>query len=94
MKSIFVTYHCKPGQRDAFYHAITENGIDGKSRAENGNSRYEYFYSLDDPDTLFLAEAWADEESHAAHKASDTNKLLQNLKAEFCIGSDVVRHVE
>ena len=29
-----VTYHCKPGKRDAFYQVITELGVRANSRSE------------------------------------------------------------
>lgn len=32
-----VTYHCKPGQRDAFYQALCGLGIRANSLGEPGN---------------------------------------------------------
>ncbi len=91
MLYINVTYNCKPGMREAFYRAIRERGIDVKSRAENGCRRYEYFNAIEDPDRLFLAEAWEDKVVHAAHKEAAHFKELQTLKAEFVDSVDAVR---
>ena len=49
-----VTYHCKPGKRDAFYQAITELGVRANSRSEDGNVKYDYFFDAQDPDVLLL----------------------------------------
>ena len=91
MLYINVTYNCKPGKREAFYRAIREHGIDAKSQAENGCSRYEFFSAIETPDRLFLAEAWENRDVHAAHKETAHFKELQTLKAEFVESVDAVR---
>ena len=49
-----VTYHCKPGQRDAFYKALCDLGIRENSIHEEGNREYDYFFDDQDPDALLL----------------------------------------
>ena len=49
-----VTYHCKPGQRDAFYKALCDLGIRENSIHEEGNLKYDYFFDAQDPDALLL----------------------------------------
>jgi len=88
---INVTYDCKPGMREAFYKAIQNAAIDTTTRAENGCARYEFFNAIESPDRLFLAEAWENRDVHAAHKAADHVRKLQELKAEYVASSSVVR---
>lgn len=38
-----VTYHCKKGQREAFYKALCELGVRANSQKEEGNMGYNYF---------------------------------------------------
>ena len=38
-----VTYHCKSGQREAFYQALCDLGIRANSLKEEGNLKYDYF---------------------------------------------------
>ena len=47
-----VTYHCKKGQRAAFYEALCKLGIRKNSRAEEGNRRYDYYFAAEAPDDL------------------------------------------
>ena len=91
---VFVTYRCKPGKREAFYNEIKKRGIDAKSRAEEGNSRYEYFFSVEEPDSILLAEEWKDAEAFAFHGQTAHLKELQELKGEYLVGSEVFRREE
>jgi quinol monooxygenase YgiN len=89
---VFVSYRCKPGKRDEFYNEIRKRGIGAKSRAEEGNSRYEYFFSMEEPDSLLLAEEWKDAESLAAHAGTAHFKELQALKGEYLEKTEINRH--
>ena len=45
-----VTYHCKTGQRQAFYDALCALGVKENSNTEEGNVKYDYFFSATNPD--------------------------------------------
>ena len=47
-----VTYHCKSGQREAFYQALCDLGIRANSLKEEGNLKYDYFLAAEAPDDL------------------------------------------
>ena len=49
-----VTYHCKSGQREAFYQALCDLGIRANSLKEEGNLKYDYFLAAEAPDDLLL----------------------------------------
>ena len=51
-----VTYHCKKGQRAAFYEALCELGIRKNSRAEDGNLGYDYYFAAEAEDDLLLVK--------------------------------------
>ena len=79
-----VTYHCKRGQREAFYAAIGELGVREGSLAEKGNRKYDYFFAAADPDALLLVETWETPEDQAAHCQTERFAALQELKARMC----------
>ena len=62
-----VTYHCKPGKREAFFKAISELGVRGNSNREEGNLKYDYFFDAQDPDALLLVESWTEPALQQAH---------------------------
>lgn len=79
-----VRYFTKPGMRDAFYEAVIKSEVPEKSRAEAGNVKYDYYFSADDPNEVFLLEYWKDNEAFACHKTQDHFKNgLTAIKEEF-----------
>lgn len=79
-----VTYHTHPGQRDAFFQAITALGVREQSVHEEGNVKYDYFFDAQDPDALLLVETWTTPAHQQAHCQTATFAALQELKARFC----------
>ena len=79
-----VTYHCKPGKREAFFQAISELGVRGNSNREEGNLKYDYFFDAQDPDALLLVESWTEPALQQAHCRTEIFARLQALKAEYC----------
>ena len=47
-----VTYHCKSGQREAFYQALCDLGIRANSLKEEGNLKYDYFLAAEAPELV------------------------------------------
>lgn len=81
-----VTYHVKPGQRDAFFKAISDLGIRANSLQEAGNVKYDYYFDAQDPDALLLVESWTEPDLQEAHCKTEIFARLQELKAQFCTG--------
>ena len=79
-----VTYHCKPGQREAFYQALCDLGIRENSIHEDGNLKYDYYFDAQDPDILLLVEIWESQEALTAHSSTETFAKLQALKGIYC----------
>ena len=84
-----VTYHCRPGQREAFYRALCSLGVRDHSRAEEGNRRYDYYFAAEAPDDLLLVETWTMPELQQAHCRTEIFARLQALKAQFCDGVEI-----
>ncbi|MBQ9492507.1 MAG: antibiotic biosynthesis monooxygenase [Oscillibacter sp.] len=92
MLTWLVTYHCKPGAREAFREAIAEAGIREVSKGETGNLAYDYYLSDTDPDALLLVERWTDSNAQAAHTWTDSFARLQELKAEYCDNVEIDKY--
>ena len=71
-----------PGAR-AFAEEMTSSGTVALIRAEPGNLRYEYFVSLDDPDTVLLIDSWADQAAIDAHHASPMMATVAALREKY-----------
>ena len=79
-----VTYHCKPGQRDAFDQALCDLGVRNNSLQEAGNLKYDYFFDAQNPDALLLVESWTTPELQQVHCETEVFAKLQALKAQYC----------
>ena len=88
-----VHYYVKPGMRQAFYDAVTESGIAAASRAEEGNEKYDYYFSPDNEDELLLLEIWRDAEAVRLHGETAHFKALGALKQAY-VTETVIRRYE
>lgn len=84
-----VTYHCKKGQREAYYRALCELGIRANSRSEEGNLRYDYYFAAEAEDDLLLVETWTSPKLQQAHCQTELFAKLQELKGRFCDGVEI-----
>ena len=79
-----ITYHCKSGQRDAFFQALCQLGVRNNSIHEEGNLKYDYFFDAQNTDALLLVESWTSPELQQVHCETEIFAQLQALKAQFC----------
>ena len=84
-----VTYHCKKGQREAFYKALCNLGIRNNSIKEEGNLGYNYYFAAESPDDLLLVESWTSPEYQQIHCKTEIFARLQALKAQFCTDVEI-----
>ena len=87
-----VHYYVKDGKRDEFYRTILERGIADASRAEEGNEKYDYYFSPDNENELLLIELWASAEAVSAHGQTKHFKELGELKQEFVTDTVIKRY--
>ena len=53
-------YSGKDGNARKFTEEMVSNGIVSDIRAEDGNMGYEYFFPMDDKETVLLIDSWKD----------------------------------
>ena len=73
---------------------MTESGLVRKIRAEEGNERYEYFFPLDDPETVLLIDRWRDRQALDAHHKSEMMKEIAALRKKYALRMRVERYME
>ena len=87
-----VHYYIKDGKRDEFFNAILERGIADASRAEEGNEKYEYYFSPENENELLLIELWSSAEAVELHMCSSHYKELGELKKEYVTDTVFTRY--
>ena len=67
---INIYYTDENGGARKFVDEMIYQGIVDKKRKEEGNLRYEYFFPMDEPETVLLIDKWKDEEALNIHHKS------------------------
>ena len=81
--SVNLYYHGQNGSARRFAEEMEQSGIADAIRAEEGNLRYAYFQSLEDPETVLLIDSWRDQAALDAHHASPMMKRLGELRDKY-----------
>lgn len=71
------------GSAKAFAEEMVSSGLVDRIRKEEGNLRYEYFISKDDPETILLIDRWKDQDSLDVHHASPMMKEIAKLREKY-----------
>lgn len=83
MLTVNLRYTGENGAALAFAKEMTASGTVDSIRAEEGNIRYEYYISLDDPQTVLLIDSWRDQAAIDAHHASPMMKTIASLREKY-----------
>lgn len=60
-------------------------------RQEQGNLRYEYFISMEDPSVVLLIDSWADQKALDEHHGSDMMGTIAKLRDKYDLHMEVER---
>ena len=88
-----IRYTGKNGAARKFVEEMTASGTVAAIRAEVGNLRYEYYQSLDDPETVLLIDSWKEQAAIDAHHASHMMTTIAALREKFDLHMTVERFV-
>ena len=83
MITVNLRYTGTNGNARAFAEEMTASGTVDLIRAEPGNLRYEYYQSLDDPETILLIDSWKDQAAIDAHHASAVMATIAELREKY-----------
>ena len=90
--TVNLRYTGKDGNALKFAKEMTASGTVDLIRAEKGNLRYEYYQSLDDPETVLLIDSWEDQEAIDVHHASPMMKTIMELCEKYDLHMSVERY--
>ena len=94
MLTVNLRYTGENGAALAFAKEMTASGTVDSIRAEEGNVRYEYYISLDDPETVLLIDSWRDQAAIDAHHASPMMKTIASLREKYDLHMTVERFID
>ena len=62
-------------------------------RDEKGNLRYEYFYPMEDPETVLLIDSWENQEAIDLHHGTPMMGKIMELREKYDLHMKVERFV-
>ncbi len=75
-----------------FAEEMTASGTVAAIRAEEGNLRYEYYQSLDDPETILLIDSWESQGAIDRHHATPMMATIAALREKYDLHMTVERY--
>lgn len=86
---INIYYKGENGNARKFAKEMISRGIVDRIRKEVGNEGYDYFYPIEDENTVLLIDKWKDEESLDIHHKSDMMKEIAELRNKYKLSMKV-----
>jgi len=83
MLTVNLRYTGKDGAARRFAEEMTASGTVAAIRAEAGNLRYEYYLSMEDPETVLLIDSWENQEAIDVHHASPMMGTIARLREKY-----------
>ena len=72
---------------------MESSGLSKKIRKEDGNLRYEYFYPINDDETVLLIDSWKNQQAIDIHHASPMMVEIAKLRDKYDLHMCVERYV-
>ena len=93
MITVNLYYKGTNGNAKKFAQEMENSGTADKIRAEKGNVRYEYFFPMNDPETVLLIDAWESQEAIDVHHASPMMQTIASLRDKYDLHMKAERYV-
>ena len=91
--TVNIYYTGEKGNARKFAQEMMETGVVAAIRAEEGNLRYEYFFPMEDPETVLLIDSWRDQGAIDAHHATPMMGQITALREKYDLHMKVERYV-
>lgn len=91
--TVNIYYHGERGGARKFAEEMVSSGVVHDIRSEAGNLRYEYFFPMEDKETVLLIDSWKDQASLDIHHASPMMAEITRLREKYDLHMSVERYV-
>ena len=93
MITVNLYYTGENGSARRFAEEMESSGTADRIRAEDGNVRYEYFFPMNDSETVLLIDAWENQEAIDKHHASPMMQTIMELREKYDLHMKVERFI-
>lgn len=91
--TVNIYYTGKNGNAKKFAEEMISSGTVKKIKEEKGNLKYDYFFPMNDEETVLLIDSWIDQESIDIHHASEMMNTITELREKYDLHMKVERYI-
>ena len=91
--TINIYYKGENGSARDFAREMIESGIVDEIKKEPGNIRYNYFFPIDDVETVLLIDTWENQEAIDIHHNSTMMEKIVKLREKYNLHMIVERYI-
>lgn len=91
--TVNIYYTGQNGSARKFAEEMISGGTVAEIRNEKGNIRYEYFYPVDDAETVLLIDSWEDQKAIDAHHGTPMMSKIMELREKYDLHMKVERFI-
>lgn len=92
--TINIYYTGKGDNAKKFAKEMMEKGIVDRVRNEKGNIKYEYFFPMEDKETVLLIDCWENEEALDVHHKTEMMKEIAELRKKYNLSMRVEKFIK
>jgi Uncharacterized conserved protein len=92
--TVNIYYIGENGNARRFAEEMISSGIVDAVRAEEGNEKYEYFFPMDEPETVLLIDRWCNQEAIDIHHKSEMMSQISTLRDKYKLRLKVERYID
>lgn len=90
--TVNIYYTGKSESAKKFAGEMISSGVVDRIRREEGNLRYEYFFPMEDEETVLLIDSWKDQEALDRHHDSPMMGEILQLREKYDLHMRVERY--
>ena len=91
--TVNIYYTGRNGSARKFAEEMISSGTVEAIRNEKGNIRYDYFYPVDDAETVLLIDSWENQEAIDIHHKSPMMDVIFQLREKYDLHMKVERYI-
>ena len=92
--TVNIYYTGSNGGARKFAEEMTASGLVEKIRQEEGNERYQYFFPMEDPETVLLIDRWRDQAALDVHHKTPMMEEIASLRKKYQLKMRVERFTD
>ncbi|MBQ7294680.1 MAG: antibiotic biosynthesis monooxygenase [Clostridia bacterium] len=91
--TVNIYYKGENGNARKFAEEMISTGTVDEIRKERGNLRYEYFFPMNDSETVLLIDSWINQEALDIHHKSPMMRKILELREKYDLHMKVERYI-